>query len=428
MLKSDKNTDPVVVLGKYAEAEVYATLIENEALEQIKTLCDAPFVEGEKIAIMPDAHKGTGCVIGYTQTIKNKKVCPSLVGVDLFCGMLTVKLGKMDINLPRFDEVVHEKIPAGMSVHENRIVHFSRLQELKCYRELKDTNRLECSIGSLGGGNHFIELDRASDGTVYLVIHTGSRNLGKQIAEYWQKHADEIVNHNMDEYYRKRDEIIVTYKAEGRRSEIQTALKNLKAEYQKQNLNVVDKDLAWLEGQDFEDYLHDCRIAGEFAHLNRMTIADQIIKGYFGIEQSVEDFEYFETIHNYIDLEDMMIRKGSISAHKGEKVLIPISMKDGALICIGKGNPDYNFSAPHGAGRRMGRKAADKNLSMDEYRKQMEGIYSTSVSESTLDESPMAYKGLDDILPMLEATCTVIDHIKPIYSFKAAEEKTWLKK
>ena len=427
MFKSDKNTDPVVVLGKYTEAEIYATLIENEALEQIKTLCDAPFVEGEKIAIMPDAHAGTGCVIGYTQTIGNKKVCPSLVGVDLFCGMLTVKLGKLDVNLPRFDDVVHEKIPAGMSVHENRIVHFSRLQELKCYHKLKDTKRLECSIGSLGGGNHFIELDRASDGTVYLVIHTGSRNLGKQIAEYWQKHADEIVNHNMDEYYRQRDKIIATYKAEGRRSEIQTALKNLKAEYQKQNLNVVDKDLAWLEGQDSEDYLHDCRIAGEFAHLNRMTIADQIIKGYFGKEYSINNFEYFETIHNYIDLNDMMIRKGAISAHKGEKVIIPISMKDGALICIGKGNPNYNMSAPHGAGRRMGRRVADETLSVDEFKRQMEGIYSTSVNKTTLDESPMAYKGLDDILPMLEATCTVLEHIKPIYSFKAGDEKPWLK-
>lgn len=428
MLKSNKNTDPVIVLGKYAEAEVYATLIENEALEQIKTLCDAPFVEGEKIAIMPDVHAGKGCVIGYTQTIGNKKVCPSLVGVDLFCGMLTVKLGKIEINLPRFDEVVHEKIPAGMNVHENRIVHFSRLQNLKCYREMKDTKRLERSIGSLGGGNHFVELDRASDGTVYLVIHTGSRNLGKQIAEYWQNHADETVNHNMDEYYRKHDEIIATYKAEGRRSEIQTALEKLKKEYQNQNLNVVGKDLAWLEDQDFEDYLHDCRIAGEFAHLNRMTIADQTIKGYFGEEYSIEDFEWFETVHNYIDMKDMIIRKGAISAHKGEKVIIPISMKDGALICTGKGNPNYNYSAPHGAGRRMGRKVADENLSMNEYKKQMEGIYSTSVNESTLDESPMAYKGLEDILPMLEATCTVIDHIKPIYSFKAAEEKTWLKK
>lgn len=338
------------------------------------------------------------------------------------CGMLTVKLGKMDINLPRFDELVNATIPAGHEVHEGRIVRFPELQELKCYRSLKDTKRIERSIGTLGGGNHFIELDRASDGTVYLVIHTGSRNLGKQIAEYYQDRADNVVNHDMGAYYRKRDEIIMTFKAEGRRSEIQKALEDLKAEYQEKNLNIVSKDLAWLEGQDFEDYLHDSAIAAEYAHLNRMTIAGLIIKAYFGKEYSIDGFEHFETVHNYIDLDDMMIRKGAISAHEGEKVLIPISMKDGALICLGKGNSDYNMSAPHGAGRRLSRNAAFEKLSMDEFKHQMEGIYSTSVDESTLDESPMAYKGLEDILPMLEGTCTVIDHIKPIYSFKAHKE------
>lgn len=415
--------EPIIIEGKHSEAVIYATLLEDSAREQIEALVNAPFVEGETIRIMPDAHAGAGCVIGYTQTINGRRVCPNLVGVDISCGMLTVKLGKMDINLPRFDELVNATIPAGHEVHEGRIVRFPELQKLKCYRSLKDTKRIERSIGTLGGGNHFIELDRASDGTVYLVIHTGSRNLGKQIAEYYQERADQVVNHDMGAYYRKRDEIISSYKAEGRRSEIQKALEDLKAEYQEKNLNVVSKDLAWLEGQDFEDYLHDSAIAAEYAHLNRMTIADLIIKAYFGKGYSIGCFEHFETVHNYIDLEDMMIRKGAISAHEGEKVLIPISMKDGALICLGKGNPDYNMSAPHGAGRRLSRGAAFEKLSMDEFKHQMEGIYSTSVDESTLDESPMAYKGLEDILPMLEGTCTVIEHIKPIYSFKAHKKE-----
>lgn len=412
-------SEPIIISGKHSEAVIYATLLEDSAKEQIQTLVNAPFVEGETIRIMPDAHAGAGCVIGYTQTIRGRRVCPNLVGVDISCGMVTVKLGKMDINLPRFDELVNATIPAGLEVHEGRIVHFPELQELKCYRTLKDTKRIERSIGTLGGGNHFIELDKASDGTVYLVIHTGSRNLGKQIAEYYQERADQVVNHDMGAYYRKRDEIISSYKAEGRRNEIQKALETLKAEYQKKNLNIVSKDLAWLEGQDFEDYLHDSAIAADYAHLNRMTIADLIIKAYFGKGYSIDDFEHFETVHNYIDLEDMMIRKGAISAHEDEKVLIPISMKDGALICTGLGNPDYNMSAPHGAGRRLSRAAAFEKLSMGEFKHQMEGIYSTSVAESTLDESPMAYKGLEDILPMLEGTCTVIEHIKPIYSFKA---------
>ena len=422
-----KNNSPVVISGKYTEARVYASLVEPEALAQIQTLCDSPFVAGEKIAVMPDVHAGKGCVIGYTQTIRNGKVCPSLVGVDLFCGMLAIRLGKIEINMPRFDEVVHERVPAGLAVHKTGVASFPGLQNLKCFHALKDISRLEKSVGTLGGGNHFIELDKAEDGNVYLVVHTGSRNLGKQIAEFYQDKADKIVNHDMNTYYAKRDEIISSLKAAGRKSDIQRELDKLKAEYEEKNLNVIDKDLAWLEGKDAEDYLHDCEIAGQFAHLNRITIADQIIKGYFGIEQSIEDFEYFETIHNYIDIDDLMIRKGSISAHEGEIVLIPISMRSGALVCKGKGNADYNFSAPHGAGRRMSRKAADENLSLDEYKHQMEGIWSSSVNESTLDESPMAYKGLEDIVPMLNATCEIVQHIRPIYSFKAADEKPWLK-
>lgn len=411
--------EPLTISGRYAQATVYATLLEDAAREQIATLLDAPFVDGEDIRIMPDAHAGAGCVIGYTQTLRRGKVCPNLVGVDISCGMLAVRLGKLEVNLSRFDSIVDGTIPAGHEVHEGRIVRFPKLQDLRCYRSLKDTKRIERSIGTLGGGNHFIELDRSQDGTVYLVIHTGSRNLGKQIAEYYQNRADQVVNHDMGDYYRRRDEIIASYKAEGRRNEIQEALDALKREHQEKNLDVVPKDLAWLEGADYDDYLHDSAIAAQYAHINRITIADLIIKKYFGKGYSIDDFEHFETVHNYVDLNDMMVRKGAISAHEGEKVLIPISMRDGALICVGKGNPDYNFSAPHGAGRRLSRGAAFESLSMDEFRKEMEGIYSTSVVESTLDESPMAYKGLDDILPMLEGTCTVVERIRPIYSFKA---------
>lgn len=418
--------NPICIQGRHATALVHATLVEEGALDQIRALCDMPYVEGETIRVMPDVHAGTGVCIGYTQTIHNGKVCPSLVGVDISCGMLTVRLGKMDINLPRFDEVVHGSIPAGMAVHEEGVVPFPALEKLRCRRGLKALDRIGRSIGTLGGGNHFIELDRAEDGSVYLVIHTGSRNLGKQIAEYYQERADQVVNHDMGAYYQKRDEIIRSYKAEGRRGEIQDALEKLKAEYQEKSLNVVPKDLAWLEGTDFEDYLHDCRIAGDFARLNRMTIADLIIKAYFGNRYSIEDFEHFETVHNYIDMDDMMIRKGAISAYKGEKVLIPISMKDGALICTGLGNPDYNMSAPHGAGRRMSRRAADETLSVEEFRREMAGIWSSCIDESTLDESPMAYKGMEDIVPMLEATCSIDGHIRPIYSFKAADGKPWL--
>lgn len=413
--------EPIMIKGRYAEAVVYATLLEDSAREQIQTLVNAPFVEGEDIRIMPDAHSGQGCVIGYCQTIRSGKICPNLVGVDISCGMLAVRLGKIEISLESFDRIVNSTIPAGMSVHEGRKVHFPELQDLRCYRSLKDTRRIERSIGTLGGGNHFIELDRASDGSVYLVIHTGSRNLGKQIAEFYQDKADQIVNHDMGRYYRQRDEIISSYKADGRRNEIQAALERLKSEYKAKNLNTVPKDLAWLEGADSEDYLHDTAIAARYAHLNRMTIADLIIQAYFGKGYSIEDFEHFETVHNYIDMEDRMIRKGAISAHEGEMVLIPISMRDGALICRGRGNPDYLMSAPHGAGRKLSRTAAKETLSMDEFRKEMEGIYSTSVDESTIDESPMAYKGLDDILPMLEGTCEVVEHIKPIYSFKASD-------
>lgn len=410
--------EPRIIKGRYASAVVYVVNLDSMSEKQIQTLCDAPFVEGEDIRIMPDAHAGKGCVIGYTQTIRSGKVCPSLVGIDISCGMLCIKLGNIDIDLKRFDDIVHATIPTGTDIHETKIASFERLQELKCYNHLKYAGRLEKSPGTLGGGNHFIELDKDDEDNIYLVIHTGSRNLGSQIAEYYQNLADEVVNRGMTLSERKA-EIIRTYKAEGREKEIQKALKNAEKEYKNEDNRIIDKSLAYLEGSHYDDYLHDSRIAGGYATLNRYIIGNVIIKAYFGIKESIDNYEYFETVHNYIDTDDMLIRKGAISAHEGEIVLIPISMKDGAFICKGKGNVDYNMSAPHGAGRRLSRKTAYKVLSMDEFRKEMEGIYSTCVVESTIDESPMAYKSLDDILPMLEGTCEVLKHIRPIYSFKA---------
>ena len=410
--------EPKIIKGRYASAVVYVMNLDHMSERQIQTLCDTPFVEGEDIRIMPDAHAGKGCVIGYTQTIRNGKVCPSLVGVDISCGMLCIKLGYVDIDCGRFDEVVHETVPTGTDIHDTKIASFERLNELKCYSHLRYTGRLEKGLGTLGGGNHFIELDKDDDGNIYLVIHTGSRNLGSQIAEYYQNLADEVVNHGMTLSERKA-EIIKTYKAEGREKEIQTALQETEKEYQREDNRIIDKYLAYLEGNHYNDYLHDSKIAGEYATLNRHLIGERIIKAYFGNDKTLDDYEHFETVHNYIDTEDMVIRKGAISAHEGKIVLIPISMKDGALICRGKGNTVYNMSAPHGAGRRLSRKSAYNTLSMDEFRKEMEGIYSTCVVESTIDESPMAYKSIDDILPMLEATCEVIKHIRPIYSFKA---------
>ena len=410
--------EPRIIKGRYASAVVYVVNLDPMSEKQIQTLCDAPFVEGEDIRIMPDAHAGKGCVIGYTQTIRSGKVCPSLVGVDISCGMLCIKLGDADIDFKRFDEVVHATVPTGTDIHETKVASFERLKELKCFSHLRYPGRLEKGLGTLGGGNHFIEFDKDDEESIYLVIHTGSRNLGSQIAEYYQNLADEVVNRGMTLSERKA-EIIRTYKTEGREKEIQTALKNAEKKYQSEDGRIIDKYLAYLEGSHFDDYLHDSRIAGEYATLNRHLIGERIIKAYFGNDKCLDDYEHFETVHNYIDTEDMVIRKGAISAHDGEIVLIPISMKDGALICRGKGNADYNMSAPHGAGRRLSRKTAYKTLSMNEFRKEMEGIYSTCVVESTIDESPMAYKSLDDILPMLEGTCDVLKHIRPIYSFKA---------
>lgn len=396
------------IKGKVNTAICYANTIEEEAKEQIRRMCDYEFTEGSSIRIMPDVHAGKGCTIGTTMTITGKAV-PNIVGVDIGCGMYTVNIGNKDIDFKKADEAAHY-IPSGMNVWEGRQERFN-LMELCCYRSLKNTKYLERSLGTLGGGNHFIEIDQAADGTKYLIIHTGSRNLGKQVAELYQKLAVEL-HSGKEEYFKKKNEIITNYKAEGRKKEIQAALKKLA--WEKKECLIPD-DLCYLYGTYLEDYLHDVEICQEFARKNREKIAE-ILLNYIGIQAG----ESFHTIHNYIDTKNMILRKGAISAYKGEKILIPINMRDGSVLAEGKGNPSWNYSAPHGAGRLMSRTKAKEELSMEEYKKAMEGVYTTSVNEETLDEAPMAYKSLDDIISVIKDSVDIIDIMKPVYNFKAS--------
>lgn len=403
--------DRLEIQGKVNTAICYAKVVEDEAIEQIRRMCDYAITEGSKIRIMPDVHAGKGCTIGTTMTIVDKAV-PNVVGVDIGCGMYTVNLGKADIDFEKVDEVAHF-IPSGMNVWEGRQERFD-LTALRCYRDLKDARRLERSLGTLGGGNHFIEIDEAKDGTKYLIIHSGSRNLGKQVAELYQKLASNL-DRGYGDYLKKRDEIIKTYKEQGRKNEIQEALKQLHWQVYDSPTNIPE-DLCYLDGKYLEDYLHDVEICQAFARRSREKMAEIILE-----RTGMTGSEAFHTIHNYIDTEEMILRKGAIAAHSGEKVLIPINMRDGSVLAVGKGNPEWNYSAPHGAGRIMSRKKAKENLSMDQYRETMKGIYTTSINENTLDEAPMAYKSLEDIIDVIKESVEIIDVMKPIYNFKASD-------
>lgn len=395
------------IKGQVNTAVCFAKVIEDEAIEQIRRMCDYEFTAGSQIRIMPDVHAGKGCTIGTTMTVKDKAV-PNIVGVDIGCGMYTVNLGKVEIDMEQMDAAAHF-IPSGLNVWEGRKEHFDLLG-LRCYRGLKDAKRLERSLGTLGGGNHFIEIDQAADGTKYLVIHSGSRNLGKQVAEFYQRLAIDL-NKGKEEYFAKRDALIAEYKAAGRRNEIQDALKALKWEACEAT---IPEDLCFVYGQYLEDYLHDVEICQRFARRSRELMAEIILQ-----RLGIEAVDAFHTIHNYIDTDEMILRKGSIAAHKGEKVLIPINMRDGSVIAIGKGNPEWNYSAPHGAGRLMSRTKAKDTLSMEDYKKAMEGIFTTSVNDDTLDEAPMAYKSLEDIIDVITESVDVVEVIKPVYNFKA---------
>ena len=395
------------IKGKINTAICYAKVVEDEAIEQIRRMCDYDFTENSKIRIMPDVHAGKGCTIGTTMTVTDKAV-PNIVGVDIGCGMYTVNLGKDEIDLEKLDEAAHF-VPSGMNIWEGRQEKFD-LQEFRCYRNLKNTKWLERSLGTLGGGNHFIEVDKASDGTHYLVIHTGSRNLGKQVADIYQQLAIDL-NKGKETYFQQREEIIRTYKEQGRRKDIQKALKAISWN---QRETTMPEDLCYLYGQFFDDYLHDVEICQRFARRNREKIAEVLLA-----RTGMTGGEAFHTIHNYIDTDEMILRKGAIAAHAGEKVLIPINMRDGSVLAIGKGNAEWNYSAPHGAGRIMSRTKAKNELDMEAYRKSMEGIYTTSVNEKTLDEAPMAYKSLEDIIDVIKESVDIIEIMKPIYNFKA---------
>lgn len=391
------------IKGKVNTAICYAKVCEDEAIEQIKRMCDYEITKDSRIRIMPDVHAGAGCTIGTTMTIKDK-VVPNVVGVDIGCGMYVVRLGKQDIDFKQLDEIVH-KIPSGMNVWNKPQEEFN-LGLLACYNSLNNVHRLECSLGTLGGGNHFIEVDEAIDGTKYLVIHTGSRNLGLQVANHYQ---DLAIKANFEDYMYLRDDAIERLKAAGRAQEIEDTLKQLF------NEKVLPKDLCYVYGDMLEDYLHDIDICQTFACRNREFIANYIINqmGW------TIDHCRFHTIHNYIDIDNMILRKGAIAARKNEVVLIPINMRDGAILAKGKGNAEWNYSAPHGAGRIMSRAAAKNSLTMEEYRKEMANVYTTSVNEATLDEAPMAYKSLNDIIDVIGDTVEVIEVLKPVYNFKA---------
>jgi len=396
-----------------SDVKIYANVIEDEALNQVELLAKQQSFREQKIRIMPDVHAGKGSVIGFTSTMGDY-VIPNVVGVDIGCGMYTISLGQDDIDLQKLDKVIRDLIPSGKRTHEGRIYRFEKIQTLKCYRELNDTRRFERSLGTLGGGNHFIEIGVDNDNNKYLVIHTGSRNLGKQVAEHYQNLAYELLC-GKDELLREQAELIASYKVQGRKAELKQAIKDLHKKFKSKDCE-IPRDLAYLTGEYKEYYLHDMSICQEYATLNRLYIAERILEG-MGFALTTG----FETIHNYIDLENNIIRKGAISAQKGEKLLIPLNMRDGCIIGIGKGNADWNYSAPHGAGRIMSRTRAKAEFSMEEYRKSMEGIFTTSVCEETLDELPMAYKAMKDIIDIIGDTVEIIKIIKPIYNFKASE-------
>ena len=397
------------ITGKYNIAKVFTNVIENEAVDQIKTLCNQEFITGSKIRIMPDVHSGAGCTIGTTMTITDK-VIPNLVGVDIGCGMETVMIADKEIDLEKLDKLIYEKIPSGHNIRKipHELINEIDLNQLRCTRHVK-MDRAIRSIGTLGGGNHFIEAGKDEEGNIYITVHSGSRHLGLEVANYYQKMGYKALNKVSDIDIEK---IIEQLKSEGREKEINKTIKEIK----KQIITDIPQALAYVSEELFDDYIHDMKLIQKFAVLNRKAMMDEIIKG-LGTEVAEE----FTTIHNYIDTDMMILRKGAVSAKEGEKLLIPINMRDGSLICIGKGNEDWNYSAPHGAGRLMSRTKAKKTFELKNFKKEMEGIYTTSVSKDTLDECPMAYKAMEDIIKNIGDTVDIIKRIIPIYNFTAGE-------
>lgn len=401
----------IEIRGTHNVAHCYAVTVEDAALEQIKAVCDRPEFADSVIRIMPDAHSGKGCTIGTTMTVTDK-VVPGMVGVDIGCGMETVKLKETELDLDKLDRVIRKHIPCGREIRDtpHRLAEEIKLENLRCASRI-GIIRAYRSIGSLGGGNHFIEVDRNEKGELYLVIHSGSRHLGTEVADYYQNVGYKTLCGNAKS---QQAALIAELKSQGRDKEIYDALKALKANTK--TVADIPKELSYVEGELFDDYIHDMKITQRFAALNRQAMAEIILK-----EMGLREAERFTTVHNYIDTSEMILRKGAVSARAGEKLLIPINMRDGSLICIGKGNEGWNCSAPHGAGRLMSRTAAMARLDVEEYARQMEGIYTTCVGRHTLDEAPMAYKSMDEIVGAIAPTAEIVEQIKPIYNFKASE-------
>ena len=398
------------VSGKYNQAKIFTDVVDQASIAQVIELCNQEFTAGSRIRLMPDVHAGAGCTVGTTMTITDR-VVPNLVGVDIGCGMETARLREDRLELQKLDKLIREKIPSGFAVRSavHRYADQIDLEELCCFRHVQML-RAEKSIGTLGGGNHFIEVDRDEEGQLYVVIHSGSRRLGLEVAKYYQEEGYKVLNQTDQA---SLDRLIAEMRAAGRQKDIQKELKRRKS----QKLTRIPRPLAYVAGALFDQYIHDMKLVQHFARLNRQAMLDEIVKG---MKLHVE--EQFTTIHNYIDTDAMILRKGAVSAKAGEQLLIPINMRDGSLLCVGKGNEDWNCSAPHGAGRLMSRGEAKQSFTVSEFKKQMEGIYSTSVGRSTLDECPMAYKGMADILDNIGPTAEVVKVIRPIYNFKAGED------
>jgi RNA-splicing ligase RtcB len=401
----------IKIFGRSNTAVCFVDELEEKAAAQIQTVCDRDEFSENKIRIMPDVHAGRGCTIGTTMTITDK-IVPGMVGVDIGCGMETTELAEREIDFEKLDAVIREHIPAGRNVRDDYHAFNGEidLTALRCAGSVK-LERARHSIGTLGGGNHFIEVDRADDGTLYIVVHSGSRHLGTQVAERYQEEAWNTLRGSSKAQI---TEVMEQLKSQGRYQEINPTIKRLKRDGA--NEVTVPKDLAYVTGALFDDYIHDMALVQRFAALNRRAMTDELLRG-MGLTKTGG----FTTTHNYIDTESMILRKGAVSARSGERLLIPLNMRDGSLICVGRGNADWNFSAPHGAGRVMSRRAAFGALTMEEYEAQMRGIYTTCVNKSTLDESPMAYKSMDAITSQLAPTAEIVGQIRPVYNYKAGE-------
>ncbi|MEK5085152.1 RtcB family protein [Bacillus sp. FSL H8-0515] len=395
----------IEVQGKFNTAKIYTDNVEKTAMSQIIELCNQEFAKDSQIRIMPDTHAGAGCTIGTTMTIQDK-VVPNLVGVDIGCGMMVTKINvsKDEINFDQLDDVIHKYVPSGFGIHSKHHWYSDAVDIEKVLAPV-NVDRAKKSIGTLGGGNHFIEINEGSNGCIYLVIHSGSRNLGKQVAEHYQKFAYEELSNATSE----KEKIIAQLKAEGREQDIHEALRGVKSPK-------IKKDLAYLQGDGFKDYMHDMKIAQNYAAYNRLAMSNTIMK-----HMGWDLIDRFDSIHNFIDIDNMILRKGATTAQEGERLIIPINMRDGSIIATGKGNPDWNFSGPHGAGRIMSRSKAKENLKLEDFQETMKqaGIWTSSVSENTLDEAPMVYKPMEEIISNINDTVEINEIIKPLYNFKA---------